>query len=136
MLKCAGNDDIITMKADDNGDVVSFMFENKGAAAARAARRQAGSPAAADDTLPLPLLCTPPDQDKISDFELKLMDIDSEHLGIPDTEYSAVVKMPAAEFQRIMRDLSSIGDTGACAPPPHAVPALPPNAILPQSWCR
>ena len=41
------------------------------------------------------------------------MDIDSEHLGIPDTEYSAVVKMPAAEFQRIMRDLSSIGDTGA-----------------------
>ena len=53
------------------------------------------------------------DQDKISDFELKLMDIDSEHLGIPDTEYSAVVKMPAAEFQRIMRDLSSIGDTGA-----------------------
>jgi len=31
MLKCAGNDDIITMKADDNGDTVTFMFENKGA---------------------------------------------------------------------------------------------------------
>ena len=60
------------------------------------------------------------DQDKISDFELKLMDIDSEHLGIPDTEYSAVVKMPAAEFQRIMRDLSSIGDTGAPARAPAA----------------
>ena len=59
----------------------------------------------------VPLALT--DQDKISDFELKLMDIDSEHLGIPDTEYSAVVKMPSAEFQRIMRDLSSIGDTGA-----------------------
>ena len=52
------------------------------------------------------------DQDKISDFELKLMDIDSEHLGIPDTEYAATVKMPSAEFQRICRDLSSIGDTG------------------------
>lgn len=51
------------------------------------------------------------DQDKISDFELKLMDIDSEHLGIPDTEYAATVKMPSAEFQRICRDLSSIGDT-------------------------
>jgi len=51
------------------------------------------------------------EQDKISDFELKLMDIDSEHLGIPDTEYSARVKMPAADFQRICRDLSSIGDT-------------------------
>mmetsp|Transcript_4162 Transcript_4162/g.8563 ORF Transcript_4162/g.8563 Transcript_4162/m.8563 type:complete len:224 (-) Transcript_4162:589-1260(-) len=80
MLKCAGNDDIITMKADDDGDVVTFMFES-------------------------------PNQDKISDFELKLMDIDSEHLGIPDTEYEAVVKMPANEFQRICRDLSSIGDT-------------------------
>ena len=41
------------------------------------------------------------------------MDIDSEHLGIPDTDYKAVVKMPAGEFQRIMRDLSTIGDTGS-----------------------
>jgi hypothetical protein len=49
MLKCAGNDDIITMKADDNGDVVTFMFENKGAAAAAAARRAAGPPDGADD---------------------------------------------------------------------------------------
>ena len=30
MLKCAGNDDIITMKADDNGDLVTFMFETAG----------------------------------------------------------------------------------------------------------
>ena len=43
------------------------------------------------------------------------MDIDSEHLGIPDTEYSAVIKMPSAEFQRICKDLSTIGDTGAPA---------------------
>jgi len=50
-------------------------------------------------------------QDKISDFELKLMDIDSEHLGIPDTEYDVTIKMPSAEFQRICRDLASIGDT-------------------------
>ena len=39
------------------------------------------------------------------------MDIDSEHLGIPDTEYAATVKMPSAEFARICRALSSIGDT-------------------------
>jgi hypothetical protein len=50
----------------------------------------------------------------VSDFELKLMDIDSEHLGIPDTEYSATVQLPSSEYQRICRDLSSIGDTGAC----------------------
>jgi len=28
MLKCAGNDDIITLKADDKGDSVTFMFES------------------------------------------------------------------------------------------------------------
>merc|ERR1719265_2012485 len=42
-------------------------------------------------------------QDRISDFELKLMDIDSEHLGIPETEYKAQIKLPASEFQRICR---------------------------------
>nr|AFK35205.1 unknown [Medicago truncatula] len=80
MLKCAGNDDIITIKADDGSDTVTFMFES-------------------------------PTQDKISDFEMKLMDIDSEHLGIPEAEYDAIVRMPSAEFARICKDLSSIGDT-------------------------
>lgn len=28
MLKCAGNDDIVTIKADDGGDTVTFMFES------------------------------------------------------------------------------------------------------------
>lgn len=51
-------------------------------------------------------------QDKIADFEMKLMDIDSEHLGIPDAEYQAIVRMPSAEFARICKDLSTIGDTG------------------------
>lgn len=51
-------------------------------------------------------------QDRIAEFELKLMDISSENLGIPETEYAASVRMPSAEFQRICRDLSTIGDTG------------------------
>ncbi|KAJ6424874.1 hypothetical protein OIU84_025613 [Salix udensis] len=80
MLKCAGNDDIITIKGDDGSDTVTFMFES-------------------------------PTQDKIADFEMKLMDIDSEHLGIPEAEYQAIVTMPSSEFARICKDLSSIGDT-------------------------
>ncbi|GFP87643.1 proliferating cell nuclear antigen large form [Phtheirospermum japonicum] len=47
-------------------------------------------------------------QDKIADFEMKLMDIDSEHLGIPESEYEAIVRMPSAEYARICRDLSAI----------------------------
>ena len=39
------------------------------------------------------------------------MDIDSEQLGIPDTEYTCTVKMPSGEFQRIIRDLQVLGDT-------------------------
>lgn len=48
----------------------------------------------------------------MSDYELKLLDIDSEHLGIPETNYDAIVKMPSSEFQRICRDLAIIGDSG------------------------
>jgi len=78
ILKCASNDDQVTLRADDNGDNVTFLFESN---------------------------------NKISEFDLKLMTIDSEHLGIPDTEYKATIKMPAAEFQRICRDLTVLGDT-------------------------
>lgn len=39
------------------------------------------------------------------------MDIDSEQLGIPDTEYKCTIKMPSGEFQRIIRDLQVLGDT-------------------------
>ena len=37
----------------------------------------------------------------------------SEHLGIPEAEYDATVKLPSSEFQRIVKDLATIGDTGA-----------------------
>lgn len=56
-----------------------------------------------------------PNQDRISQFALKLMDIESEHLGIPDTDYKCNVKMPSAEFQRIIRDLGVLGDTCSIA---------------------
>lgn len=51
IMKCAGNDDILTMKAQDNPDVITFMFEA--------------------------------DNEKVSDYEMKLMNLDQEHLGIP-----------------------------------------------------
>jgi len=80
ILKCAANDDIITVKAQDQGDTVTFMFES-------------------------------PNQEKVSDYEMKLMNLDQEHLGIPETDYSAVIKMPSGEFQRVVRDLSQFGES-------------------------
>lgn len=52
ILKCASNDDIVTMKAQDSADTVTFMFESKSG-------------------------------EKISDYEMRLMNLDQEHLGIP-----------------------------------------------------
>merc|ERR1711997_602223 len=52
-----------------------------------------------------------PDQERISEYEMKLMNIDGEHLQIPDTDYSVTVKMPSHELQRVVRDLSQFGDT-------------------------
>ncbi|CAM9146069.1 unnamed protein product [Choristocarpus tenellus] len=80
LLKCAGNEDTVTLKAEDSADTLTMMFES-------------------------------PSQDRISDFELKLMDIDSEHLGIPKTEYNCTIQMPSAEFARIVKDMSVIGET-------------------------
>jgi proliferating cell nuclear antigen len=49
--------------------------------------------------------------DRIGEYEMKLMDIDSEQLGIPDTDYDATVSMPSAEFAKIMRDLKDLGES-------------------------
>ncbi|KAK1768338.1 proliferating cell nuclear antigen, N-terminal domain-containing protein [Phialemonium atrogriseum] len=49
--------------------------------------------------------------DRISEYDLKLMDIDQEHLGIPDTEYSATISMPSAEFRRICTDLMAMSES-------------------------
>jgi proliferating cell nuclear antigen len=47
-------------------------------------------------------------QEKVADYEMKLMNLDHEHLGIPDTDYEAVVKMSSQDFQRIIKDLAQV----------------------------
>jgi len=80
VLKCAKDDDICTLKAGDQADVLNLVYEAK-------------------------------NSDRIAEYDMKLMDIDSETLGIPETEYEARVTMSAAEFTRIVRDLSQLGES-------------------------
>ena len=80
VLGCAGNDDSVTLNAEDQGHHLTLMFAS-------------------------------PNMDRITDFEVKLIDIDSERLSITNTDYKASVKMSAVEFKRIVCDLSRIGDT-------------------------
>lgn len=42
---------------------------------------------------------------------MKLMNLDQEHLGIPETNYACIVRMPSMEFARICRDLSQFGES-------------------------
>merc|ERR1712168_876467 len=69
LMKCAANDDAITLRSEDNGDLLGLVFESKSG-------------------------------DKSSEFEMKLMDLDIEQLG-----------MPSQEFARICKDLSNIGES-------------------------
>ncbi|KAI6797993.1 Proliferating cell nuclear [Hortaea werneckii] len=80
VLRCAQNEDILTLKAEDAPDVVNMVFESA-------------------------------DSDRLSEYDIKLMDIDQEHLGIPDTEYAATINMPSSEFQRICRDLTALSES-------------------------
>lgn len=81
VLRCAQNEDILTLKAEDAPDVVNLVFESS-------------------------------ESDRLSEYDIKLMDIDQEHLGIPETDYAATITMPSAEFQRICRDLMALSESG------------------------
>jgi len=50
-------------------------------------------------------------ESRVSDFAMKLMEIEGLQLGIPQQEYKASVEMPSAEFTRVIRDITSLGDT-------------------------
>jgi proliferating cell nuclear antigen len=52
------------------------------------------------------------DNDRISEYDIKLMEIDQEYLGIPDTEYAAIIQMPAPDFAKICRDLMALSESG------------------------
>ncbi|KAF9267259.1 proliferating cell nuclear antigen [Marasmius fiardii PR-910] len=80
VLKCAKDDDLCTLKAADEADVLNLVYEAK-------------------------------NSDRIAEYDLKLMDIDSDQLAIPDTDYDAYIKFPANEFSRIVRDLASLGES-------------------------
>jgi len=79
ILKCASNDDKLTIRADEERDKIRFIFENK-------------------------------KQDKVSEFELKLTDIDGEHLVVQDSEYNVECVMPSSEYHRTCRDLAMLGE--------------------------
>ncbi|OMJ17436.1 Proliferating cell nuclear antigen, partial [Smittium culicis] len=70
ILKCAGNDDVVIIKYEDDDDILSLVFKDS-------------------------------KNERISEFSIKLLDIDSEYLSIPEQEFECKVSMSSSEFSRI-----------------------------------
>ena len=47
----------------------------------------------------------------MSEFNLSLMNLDSETLGIPETEFNSICTLPSNEFSRICREYGSLSET-------------------------
>ncbi|CAJ1971561.1 unnamed protein product [Sphenostylis stenocarpa] len=81
VLRCAATDDIVKLRSDDEPNLLTFIFES-------------------------------PTQHIISEFGMSVMVVRHDPFFISeDIVYNATVKMPSSEFSRIIKGLSSIGDT-------------------------
>ncbi|ODV93424.1 hypothetical protein PACTADRAFT_72717 [Pachysolen tannophilus NRRL Y-2460] len=50
-------------------------------------------------------------KDRVSEYSLKLMDLDSDFLQIDDMEFDATITMPSSEFAKITRDLKTLSES-------------------------
>lgn len=62
-----------------------------------------------DDSLSL--LFEDAKQTTLSHYCLKLMNVDTEYLDIPPTDYDGTIRLPVSEFSRVCRETSNLGDT-------------------------
>ncbi|GME88693.1 unnamed protein product [[Candida] boidinii] len=50
-------------------------------------------------------------KERISEFSLKLMDIDSDVLNIDEMDHDCVITMPSSEFSKIVRDMKTLSES-------------------------
>lgn len=51
------------------------------------------------------------EKNSVTDFKVKLLDVDDETITLPDVEFDSIITMPSAFFQRLCRDMLNIGET-------------------------
>lgn len=79
------------MKLADGGDTITLQADQEGSH--------------------LTVIFENPKTQKTTTFKLNLITIDSEHLAIPETDYSSVVTMNSGEFSKICKELYSLSET-------------------------
>ncbi|QPG75607.1 hypothetical protein FOA43_002964 [Brettanomyces nanus] len=80
ILKQGSSNDIMTLIAEDNPDVLLLVFEDH-------------------------------EKDRISEFSLKLIDIDSDVLTIDDMDHDCSISMPSADFAKVVRDMRTLSES-------------------------
>lgn len=109
VLKCAKDDDEVVLMANDSADILRLVYNAKGMLPSFVwfYLSLLDGWYETDDSHYIFILAS----DRVAEYEIKLMDIDQETLGIPDTEYDAEVSMPSSEFTRLCRDLGALGES-------------------------
>jgi len=66
---------------------------------------------AEDSATQLKLVFENPKNQRTSEFVLNLINLDTEHLAIPETEYSSTIAINSGEFTKLCKELYSLDET-------------------------
>jgi proliferating cell nuclear antigen len=89
------------MKLADNNDTITLQAEQ--------------------DASHLKITFENPKNDRTTTFNLNLITLDSEHLAIPEIEYSSIVSLNSGEFSKICRELYAMSETVSVTTNPEFV---------------
>ena len=64
-----------------------------------------------DNATHLKLIFENPKTERTTEFTMNLIQLDNEHLAIPETEYSSIVSINSSEFTKICKELYSLNET-------------------------
>lgn len=74
-----------------------------------------------DNATHLKLVFENPKTERTTEFTMNLIQLDNEHLAIPETEYSSVVSINSGEFTKICKELYSLNETMTITTSPEFV---------------
>ncbi len=57
------------------------------------------------------IICESAKQDRVTEFSLNLITLDSESLGIPETSYQSEISMVSNDFAKLCRELYALSET-------------------------
>ncbi|KPA75039.1 putative Proliferative cell nuclear antigen (PCNA) [Leptomonas pyrrhocoris] len=64
-----------------------------------------------DDSDVVTLTCENPERSRKCEYQLKLLEIEAESMGIPEMDYRSTVTLNSADFAKIVRDMQVLGET-------------------------